>query len=156
MPADLHYGKYRALVADNQDPQGRLRIQITFPDGSLPGGWAEASLPAYGSWPPLTLPPIGAFVWIEFEEGDPARPIYTGRIVDASSPAPAAEGGALLDPSSLPLVEVSEDGGLSLRVASGASIHLGAAGIVLDNGKGAHVELAGPTISLNRGALEID
>ena len=87
------YGKYRARVVDNDDPLGRLRLRIEFLGAPLPAGWAEASLAAHGPWGQVTLPPIGAGVWVEFEEGNPDKPVYTGRIVDASVPAAAAAQG---------------------------------------------------------------
>ena len=76
---DLKYGKYRALVVDRDDPQGqgRLRVKST----GLSGGqrrsdeiWATACLPpGY-----MALPEVGDTVWIEFEEGDSDRPLWTG------------------------------------------------------------------------------
>jgi uncharacterized protein involved in type VI secretion and phage assembly len=147
MSSDHHYGKYRGVVVDDQDPDGRFRLRVAVPAMGLPGSWAEASLPVSGLWPSFTPPPVGSLVWIEYEAGDPDKPIYTGRIVDAA----VAEGA-----SPRAVVEPTADGGLSIRAAGGASISLGTDGIVLDNGKGAHVALAGPSVSLNHGALEID
>jgi uncharacterized protein involved in type VI secretion and phage assembly len=144
MPSDRHYGKYRGVVVDDQDPVGRFRLRVAVPAIGLQDSWAEASLPVSGLWPSFTPPPVGSGVWIEFEAGDADKPIYTGRIVDA-----AAEGAS---PSP---IEPTANGGLSIR-AGGASISLGADGIVLDNGKGAHVALTGPAVSINHGALEID
>jgi hypothetical protein len=151
MLSDPRYGKYRGVVIDDQDPLGRFRLLVAFPGDGLPRGWAEASLPMHGPWPPFAAPPVGSLVWIEFEAGDPGKPVYTGRIVDASPAAPVAEGA-----SPDPVVEPTGNGGLSIRVASGASISIGAEGIVLDNGKGAYVALTGPTVSVNHGAFEID
>jgi uncharacterized protein involved in type VI secretion and phage assembly len=147
MASGPHYGKYRGVVLDDQDPLGRFRLRVSVPAIGLQDSWAEASLPVSGLWPPFTPPPVDSSVWVEFEEGDADRPIYTGRIVDAAAAQGASPG---------PVVEPTADGGLSIRAAGGASISLGADGIVLDNGKGAHVALTGPAVSLNHGALEID
>jgi hypothetical protein len=70
------FGKYRAQVVDPHDPQGAGRIQVESP--TLFGGgnalWAVACLPpGYAA-----LPERGDTVWIEFEEGDIDRPLWTG------------------------------------------------------------------------------
>ena len=74
------YGKYRGKVVKNEDPLKRGRIMPSVPailDGELT--WAEPCTPYAGpklGW--YAVPPVGANVWIEFEEGDPGRPIWTG------------------------------------------------------------------------------
>ncbi len=49
------YGKYRGIVADNADPQGRGRLRLTLPEifGAVVSPWAEACLP------PLAGPAFG-------------------------------------------------------------------------------------------------
>lgn len=76
-----YYGKYRGLVADVNDPQKLGRIKATVPAvlGEEESGWALPALPYAGpTMGQFTLPPVGAGVWIEFEAGDPSRPIWTG------------------------------------------------------------------------------
>lgn len=62
----------RAVASNTADPIGRGRIKVQA--GSLFGGresdWAEPSIP--GSSPPG----LGAPVYIAFEDGDPARPVW--------------------------------------------------------------------------------
>jgi len=76
---DPRYGKYRAQVVDRDDPggQGRLRVRGTARIGGerrLDEMWATACLPpGY-----MALPEVGDTVWIEFEEGDIDRPVWTG------------------------------------------------------------------------------
>jgi len=76
----MFYGKYRGKVVNNDDPLHRGRIMPSVPavlDGDLT--WAEPCTPYAGSkrgW--YTIPPIGANVWIEFEAGDPNKPIWSG------------------------------------------------------------------------------
>lgn len=77
------YGKYRALVVDNQDPEslGRLKLQVPSVLGDeVVTGWATPCVPYGGAagqgW--LTLPDLGAGVWVEFEEGDLEFPIWVG------------------------------------------------------------------------------
>lgn len=79
--AGRHYGKYRGIVTDNQDPRslGRIRARVPEVLGSVETGWAHPCSPYAGDgFGQLTVPPAGAGVWIEFEAGDVSRPIWTG------------------------------------------------------------------------------
>lgn len=76
-----YYGKYRAVVVDLDDPEKRGRIRVTCPavlgEGKSP--WCEACTPfTRDSAGDFCLPKIGDTVWIEFEAGNPMKPIYTG------------------------------------------------------------------------------
>lgn len=71
------YGKYKGIVVDNNDPQnrGRLRIQIPRVTGKQhDSNWALPCLPP-GSY---VIPNPGTGVWVEFEEGNPDKPIWSG------------------------------------------------------------------------------
>ena len=77
------YGKYRALVVDNEDPEslGRLKLQVpSVLGGEVVTGWATPCVPYGGAagegW--LAVPDLGAGVWVEFEDGDPEFPIWVG------------------------------------------------------------------------------
>src|SRR3954469_10894344 len=77
-------GKYRATVINNIDPEMRGRLMLMIPDVSsiIPSTWAEACVPLAGpTGPPMgvyLVPPIGAGGWVEFEQGDPNYPIWSG------------------------------------------------------------------------------
>ncbi len=110
----------------------------------------------------FVAPPAGAQVWLQFEAGDPERPVWVGGYW--SSPAelpPAALAGAdIVLQSSLQNGLVISDlpgpaGGLLLRSASGATIRVTDTGIAIENGQGASIVLSGPTVTINGGALEI-
>lgn len=76
-----HYGKYRGLVTDNQDPKNLARIRASVPEvlQDVDTGWALPSSPYAGEGSGFfRVPAKGAGVWIEFEAGDPSRPIWTG------------------------------------------------------------------------------
>ena len=78
---DRFYGKYRGLVADNNDPMSLGRIQARVPEvlGETQSGWALPCAPYAGTGAGLfTIPPVGAGVWIEFEAGDVSRPVWVG------------------------------------------------------------------------------
>lgn len=76
-----YFGKYRGLVASNQqDPTRRGRIEVTVPavlgDQTV---WAMPCVPYAGKGVGFhMLPPAGAGVWVEFEAGDPSYPIWAG------------------------------------------------------------------------------
>src|SRR5438270_1659198 len=75
------YGKYRATVINNIDPMQLGRIQSMVPDVSnlVPTSWAMPCVPIAGKLSGVyVVPQIGAGVWIEFEQGNPDKPIWTG------------------------------------------------------------------------------
>lgn len=89
-----YYGKYRGTVADNADPEGRGRLKLRVPSlfgADIETGWALPCLPFGGedNVGQLTVPSVDALVWVEFEQGDPSYPIWTGTYWDASMAAPA-------------------------------------------------------------------
>lgn len=75
------YGKFRGTVTDVEDPEQRGRLKATVPEvlHDVPTGWAEPCAPYGGDGEGLwAIPPVGAGVWMEFEAGDPSRPVWTG------------------------------------------------------------------------------
>jgi hypothetical protein len=75
------YGKYRGLVINNIDPMQTGRIMAQVPDvlGLIPSSWALPCVPCAGIQAgAFMVPPIGSQVWMEFEQGDPNYPIWTG------------------------------------------------------------------------------
>lgn len=133
------FGKYRGAVVNNADPEQRGRLQVQVPDVSAldSSAWALPCAPFAASGAGfLALPSVGASIWVEFEAGDPSRPIWTGAFWAASGDAPA---GSAAGPAA---------GGLVLKASGGAMIVLNDDGITLDDGKGARIVLAGDTVSI--------
>ena len=164
-----YFGKYRGTVLQNVDPEQRGRIQAMVPDvaGLLPSSWAMPCVPIAGkqsgSW---MVPQIGAGVWIEFEQGDPDYPIWTGGFWGLAAEVPAlALAGNPASPSivlqsglqnALVISDVpGPTGGILLKSTTGAMILVNDIGITISNGKGATIVLAGPTVTINNGALEV-
>ena len=81
---DMLYGTYRATVVNDTDPMGSGRLQVSVPAIGVNDVWAEASLPPIPR-SLLTLPTVGATVWVEFEGGDETRPIWTGATWDSAA-----------------------------------------------------------------------
>lgn len=90
------WGKFRATISDNQDPQFRGRIRVSCPlvygrnQGSgelVVSPWALPCFPFGGSGDmgSFAVPPIGSGVWIEFEQGDPDKPVWVGSWVQCPS-----------------------------------------------------------------------
>ncbi len=164
-----HFGKYRAVVANTNDPLRLGRIQAVVPDISNdePSSWAMPCVPLAGPHLGLyVLPPVGAHIWIEYEAGDVARPIWVGGFWQSAGELPAAAGAAppttvaiILQTAQGNALTVSDQpgpgGGIVLTSKGGASIAVGDAGIFIANGKGASIALVGPSVSVNNGALEI-
>ena len=76
-----YYSTYRAVVLDNQDPENLGDIEVMIP--SIHDGvqaWAKPKNSIGGGvnhgYKYLTPKP-GDIVWVEFENGDPLRPVWS-------------------------------------------------------------------------------
>ena len=79
--ARRYYGKYRGLVLENVDPEQFGRVIVQVPDvlGATPSRWALPCVPAAGIQAGFfVVPPVGSAIWVEFKQGDPDFPIWTG------------------------------------------------------------------------------
>jgi uncharacterized protein involved in type VI secretion and phage assembly len=76
------FGKYRGTVTDIDDNEGKIgRIKAKVPAvfGDTESPWALPALPFAGPKHGLfLLPEVDDGVWIEFEGGNPALPIWSG------------------------------------------------------------------------------
>ena len=163
------YGKYRGTVVNNIDPESRGRIMAIVPDvqGLIPTTWALPCVPIAGKlMGTYVVPQIGAAVWIEFEQGDPDYPIWTGGFwgVVAEVPTLAAAGNPVspsivLQTGLQNSISISDlpgpTGGIMLKSTTGAMIVVNDIGITISNGKGATIVMTGPTVTINNGALVV-
>jgi uncharacterized protein involved in type VI secretion and phage assembly len=162
------YGKYRGTVLDNIDPlqTGRLLVQVPDVGGELPSTWALPCLPFAGPGSGFyAVPPIGSIVWVEFEQGDPDYPVWTGCFWGSSAEVPALALAGVPGVQQVVIQTVTGNilmvsdtpgpaGGILLTVGD-AAISVSDAGIIIDNGQGATIALTGPTVTVNEGALEV-
>ncbi|MBR8837433.1 MAG: hypothetical protein DSM106950_26340 [Stigonema ocellatum SAG 48.90 = DSM 106950] len=180
------YGKYRGVVSSNNDPHkiGRLRAKVENVYGDKESGWALPSVPYAGEDVGLFLiPPVGALVWIEFENGDPNYPIWTGCFWGEKQKLPATDPNIKVLKTDIGTIEIN-DSEKSITIAAKigeqtmqllinaseieiitrrgfdvgatASIKLkNTPAIEISTGRGASINLNGMKVSINDNALEV-
>lgn len=169
---DRFYGKYRGTVINNVDPkqEGRLLVQVPDVLGLTPSSWAVPCVPLTGptgtQMGVYLVPPIGAGVWVEFEQGDPDYPIWVGCRWGSAAEVPALALAGLPVSPNIVLQTTGQNtimmsdvpgptGGIMLKSTTGASIIVNDTGIYIQNGKGASIVMTGPTVTINNGALVV-
>jgi uncharacterized protein involved in type VI secretion and phage assembly len=174
------FGKYRGLVVDIDDTEklGRIRARVPSVLGpDVVTGWATPCVPFGGAAGIGTLfvPPVGAGVWLEFEEGDLEFPIWVGTYWSRpdstpETPAPMGQngkpGGA---PQSSPTRKImrtargnslefeDKEGEESVTIVDGGHQHvirLDKDGITLQHGKGVTVTITDGAVKIGAGADE--
>lgn len=170
------YGKYRGLVTDVDDPDAMGRIRAKVPEALHDGetAWAMPCVPYAGQDHGLALlPEVNDGVWIEFEAGDPSRPIWSGCwwSRDEGLPSPASTtirvlattpGHQLVMDEDADEIIVTHPGGAEVKLTSseisltlgGSEITLTSSDITLKSGSG-QVKLSASGVSVNNGALEV-
>jgi len=163
------FGKYSGTVINNLDPLQMGRIQAMVPDVSslIPTSWAKPCVPLAGmQMGSYFVPPIGAGVWVEFEQGDPDYPVWVGCWWGSAAELPAmALAGNPASPSIVLQTQMQNSlvisdlpgpsGGIMLKSMTGAMIMINDVGITITNGKGATITLIGNAVDINLGALTI-
>jgi uncharacterized protein involved in type VI secretion and phage assembly len=169
MPAKQFFGKYRGTVFNNVDPMQMGRLQAMVPDVAnvLPSSWAMPCFPFAGIQNgAFAVPAIGSGVWIEYEQGNPDYPIWSGCFWGSAAEVPAL---ALAAPPALQQIVLQTvgqntllisdvpgpTGGILMKTTAGAMISISETGIIIDNGQGAMITLTGPSVTVNEGALMV-
>jgi uncharacterized protein involved in type VI secretion and phage assembly len=171
-PSNRYLGKFRGRVVNNDDPLRIGRVTVEVPDvlGDEPSTWALPCLPFAGPESgQFVVPPPGAGVWVEFEQGDPSFPVWTGcwygaaeelppdarRELQANSPnkpvvvqTPAAHKLVLNDTA-------GAEQGILLQAQGGAYIRITKEAVVIATGAGAEVILRGREVTINEGQLTV-
>jgi hypothetical protein len=162
-----YYGKYKGEVTNNVDPLGLGKVQIKCPSvlGATELPWAYPCTPYAGNGVGLFLvPPVGAKVWVEFEEGNKDYPILAGCYWGTKSevpvePALASTKMLKTDGLTLTINDLPGAGGVTLEVHAPAvavpvKIALTSSGIEISTGN-ASVKLDPVSVSINDGALRV-
>jgi uncharacterized protein involved in type VI secretion and phage assembly len=161
-------GKYRGTVINNQDPQSMGRIAVQVPDVSNveTSTWALPCAHFAGTQAGFfSIPPVGANVWVEFEQGNSDFPIWSGCFWGSSAEVPPM---AIAGPPGVQTIVLQSvqgnilmisdaagpTGGILLKTSSGSSIAINDTGITITNGQ-ATISISGPTMSVNNGALAV-
>ena len=164
-----YYGVYRGTVVENIDPLQTGRIIALVPDvgGVIPTTWAMPCVPIAGKQAgTFVMPQIGSGVFVQFEAGDPDKPVWMGGWWGDVAEVPAlALAGVPGDPNiviqtTLQNAIVVSDlpgptGGIMLKSTTGATIIVNDTGIYIQNGKGASIVMVGPSVTINAGALVV-
>lgn len=161
------WGKYQGTVVNNIDPENIGRIQALVPavsDVALTS-WALPCFPVAGIQTGMfTVPIMFSNVWIEFEAGDQDHPIWTGCFYGTAAEVPAL---AHMVPPAIPGITLQTPlqngisisdvpgalGGILIKSATGATLMINDIGIFIQNGKGASLNMVGPSVTINDGAL---
>lgn len=148
-------GKHRGVVTSNVDPQrlGRLQVQVPSVLGEV-SVFALPCVPYAGNGVGmLFLPPVGADVWVEFEAGDINAPIWSGGFWSSGAPAAAAGPDKFIETDGVKLTFDGATGGFRLEFGA-MRLVLDATGIHVTNAI-ANLDLVGPTVSINSGAVVV-
>jgi len=164
------YGKYRGVVTNNGDPWkiGRLRAKVEDVYGDRESGWALPCVPYAGKGVGLFLiPPDKSLVWIEFENGDPDYPIWSGcfwadeKVGPEVLPAKPADPAIKVLKTDIGKIEINDAKGkesITIEAKIGKQtlrLVMDNSGIEIDNGRGATVKLSSKTVSINKDGLEV-
>ncbi|MFC7310405.1 phage baseplate assembly protein V [Streptomyces monticola] len=169
-PSNRYLGKFRGRVVSNDDPLHIGRITVEVPDvlGDEPSTWALPCLPFTGPQAgQFVVPSPGAGVWVEFEQGDPSFPVWTGCWYgeqDELPPdarrltqAPTQDKPVVVQTPEAHKIVMSDppgpDQGILLQAQGGAYIRITKDEIVIANGLGAEVILRGDKVDINKGVL---
>lgn len=164
-----YLGKYRGEVVDNFDEKGEMRLIVKVPDVSSEplGTWALCSTPVGGPQHGFfSVPPKGAGVWVEFEQGDIDCPIWSGCFWGSRSEAPdrskevhkkGNQSITLQTPSkhSLTISDKTSEG-IVIKTPGNALIQCIDGKITIDNAKGASIVLDGSQIKIKASKVDIN
>jgi len=153
------YGKYRGIVVDVDDPDslGRITAQVPEVLQEETSPWALPAVPFAGPSHGLVLiPEKGDGVWIEFEGGDPSRPIWTGGWwASGELPAPGGtQARVLVTSAGHQFVLDDENKEIDLLHSGGAEIKMTDDDITLTIGQ-SELKMTDSQISLKIGNTEI-
>ena len=163
------YGKYRATVLNNVDPQlqGRIQVQLADRYGLFPSTWAMPAFAFAGkgagivALPQVGLDGLGGVRGRRSRLSDLERRVLAGPWRISAAGAGGRDAGRRRTSTCrrrrAPSITLSDNPAqqVFIKTATGAMIMIGAAGITITNGQGASIAMVGPSVIINNGALTI-
>jgi Type VI secretion system/phage-baseplate injector OB domain len=164
-----YFGKYRGIVTQPVDTGVKGRITATVTIGGTPVPVvAEACTPFAGLGSGFyAIPPVGAGVWIEFEEGDLNKPIWTGSWwsegelpLSMATVAPLQALPVIIQSLGRNHIVIGSTPADGIRIETeggpaGPSMLINSVGIIISDGKGGMISVTGGVVTINQGALVI-
>ncbi|MGW7487931.1 phage baseplate assembly protein V [Streptomyces sp. NPDC054786] len=166
-PNNRFLGKFRGRVAANDDPMGIGRLRVQVPDvlGDEVSTWAMPCFPFTGERAgQVVVPSVGAGVWVEFEQGDPSFPVWTGcwygrrdELPEDAQADPAIAHPVVIQTPKKHKLVMSDvpTNGILLEAPGGAFVKIDATGVHINNGHGASISLVGDQVDINEGRLTV-
>lgn len=161
--ANKRFGKYRGVVTNNDDPKklGRLEVKVKVLGETTI--WADPCSPFAGADVGFfMMPPVGTFVWVEFEAGDINHAIWTGfRWTDGQlqDPKPSVK---FIKTEKFTLMIDDQNGEITIENSSGSQIVIGAlelrlksSSVISEASNGRKIDLSAVSMSVNNAALEV-
>lgn len=158
-----HFGKYRGEVTQNEDPLNQGRIQVRVP--AILGDrlmWATPCVPYAG--PDIgfvALPPVGAKVWVEFEQGDRAHPVWVGGYWDPDQLPSEVTPQMVLLKTPGATVRIKNDGVVEIETTGGSRITVDGEKILLEapsvqsSADGGKTEVSAQGFDAQNGAFKV-
>ncbi|MDG4861286.1 phage baseplate assembly protein V [Streptomyces sp. T-3] len=164
-PSNRYLGKFRGRVMDNNDPLHIGRVIVEVPDvlGDEPSTWALPCLPFAGPEAgQFVVPAPGTGVWVEFEQGDPSFPVWTGCWYGDEKELPPDALKLVAQPSEHKPVVVQTpeahkivmsdapgaERGIKLQAGGGSYIHITKEKITIGTGGKAEIVLEGDRVTI--------
>lgn len=152
------YGKYRGIVTQVDAATMRIKAKVPSVLGETDTGWCMPCVPYAGPKVGIAfLPETGSGVWIEFEGGDVSYPIWVGGYWREGEFPPDAAAKVKVIATAAPHKVKFDDSQQSITVSdpNGNTVTLDNSGITLANGGSISVVVSSSSVSVNKGALEV-
>jgi len=149
-----YFGKYEAVVKNNQDPQkrGRILVKVKGVLGEFYSTWVLPSSPWGGFQKGIfAVPPVNASGFVEFLNGKIDKPVWSGCYWETTAEAPIkaiaeSPGDSItIQTSDFSMIQIVEKGHIKLQC--------GVSTITL---KPESIEIDSPSIKLNGQSISID
>lgn len=153
------FGKYRGKVTDVDDPEkiGRIKALIPAVLGETDSPWALPASPFAGpSHGLFLLPEVDDGVWMEFEGGNPSRPIWSGFWwASGEIPSPNTTKARVLATTAGHKLVLDDDGDqVQLLHSGGGELTMTADDITIKLGQ-CEIKISQSEINVNNGMLKI-